>query len=327
MRVGQKGTALYMALLVIAIVSSLTVALLRMQNMEIRRTQMMVTSEQAYLYSQGIIAWAKGAIIKLKQNSQTQSKTKWPLILPPTALMGAEGKISGILQDAAGLININNLTTIRKMEPAQTQANAETASQNVQNQAGVTQQSVAEDTGNGEVETQLINLFAILGVQMSPEQQKTLLTAIKAWVSEKAKSTQILFDNFDNQYSKLNPPYRSPHLPMVGISELRTVAGMTDSAYNRILPFVVALPNNTTINTDAAPKEVLRASGKANNNSQPTTANTSLGTGSGSGYYLLRGDVFLEDQHFLVYSLLTLGIDITTNQPRVDILFISFGTL
>ncbi len=46
---------------------------------------------------------------------------------------------------------------------------------------------------------------------------------------------------------------------MASISELRLVRGFTEKAYQKILPFVVALPTHTDINVNTAPAEILAA--------------------------------------------------------------------
>jgi general secretion pathway protein K len=61
----------------------------------------------------------------------------------------------------------------------------------------------------------------------------------------------------DDYYSGLKHPYRTANQPMASISELRLVKGFTEKAYQKILPFVTALPTHTDINVNTAPMEIL----------------------------------------------------------------------
>ena len=113
---------------------------------------------------------------------------------------------------------------------------------------------------------------------------------------------------------------------MTSISELRLVSGMTPLIYNRISPYLVALPANTTLNIQTAPPVIVQASGQQSKNTQATGP-----TQVSSQYYLLRADVYLNDQHFVLYSLLTTNNTGSTttpspNTPPVTVLWQSFGT-
>src|SRR5437867_4115623 len=107
MRKNYQGTAIFMALLIVAIVSSLAIFLMRTQQIDIRRTQMMLTSEEAYLYAQGVTDWAITTLQTEIMNPK--ATTSWPLVLPPTPIANGQGKIAGTLFDAEGLFNLNNL--------------------------------------------------------------------------------------------------------------------------------------------------------------------------------------------------------------------------
>ena len=61
----------------------------------------------------------------------------------------------------------------------------------------------------------------------------------------------------DDTYMQLVPGYRAANRPMASASELRLVSGVTKEAYEKLAPFVVALPVHTDININTAPAEVL----------------------------------------------------------------------
>ncbi len=62
----------------------------------------------------------------------------------------------------------------------------------------------------------------------------------------------------DSFYLAQEPAHRVPNLPLTSISELLAM-GMDRASYDRLAPFVTALPPNTKLNICTAPGEVLDA--------------------------------------------------------------------
>lgn len=78
---------------------------------------------------------------------------------------------------------------------------------------------------------------------------KSLAAAIVDWVTFNPRN------NLDAAYKKAGYSYASPHQPMINISELRRVLGVTQAIYRRLLPYVTAIPNTRSmlnINTTSA---------------------------------------------------------------------------
>ncbi|MCU0935322.1 MAG: type II secretion system minor pseudopilin GspK, partial [Gammaproteobacteria bacterium] len=63
----------------------------------------------------------------------------------------------------------------------------------------------------------------------------------------------------DEAYLRATPARRAANGPMVSASELRLVAGVGAEAYERLAPYVVALPERTAVNLNTAPAAVLMA--------------------------------------------------------------------
>lgn len=135
----------------------------------------------------------------------------------------------------------------------------------------------------------------------------------------------------DSVYLGQTPPYRPPNLPVSSISELLALPGFGSDRYNRLAPYISALPPGTKVNICTASGVVLDAlSGKteystasstlANSRMQggcfPSLAefNTSLSTGdatrlapyigTGSNYFRLRTFITIGTARFSLYSLL-----------------------
>lgn len=63
----------------------------------------------------------------------------------------------------------------------------------------------------------------------------------------------------DDAYLGMSPPYRAANGPFVSPTELRLIAGITDKDYQKLLPYVAALPmGQTDINVNTASVPVLR---------------------------------------------------------------------
>lgn len=104
-----RGSALIMALLIVALVALISTALMLRQQIDIYRTTQMISSEQAYMYA---LNMQQQAIAFLTHQYATEQKshtpsTRWPQTLTPESIPG--GKVSAIIWDAQGRYNINNL--------------------------------------------------------------------------------------------------------------------------------------------------------------------------------------------------------------------------
>ena len=63
----------------------------------------------------------------------------------------------------------------------------------------------------------------------------------------------------DIEYLQLEIPYRAANQPLQSIEELRLIRGITPEIFEKLQPWVTALPQPTEINVNTASKEVLSA--------------------------------------------------------------------
>ncbi|OGT53595.1 MAG: hypothetical protein A3E84_03605 [Gammaproteobacteria bacterium RIFCSPHIGHO2_12_FULL_42_13] len=88
--------------------------------------------------------------------------------------------------------------------------------------------------------------------ELNAKMAMDLAKALSDWV------TPGLRDSFyDKYYLKLQPAYRAAHRSMLSVSELRLIKGMTPALYEKLLPYVTALPEKTAINVQLAAPQVL----------------------------------------------------------------------
>lgn len=115
---------------------------------------------------------------------------------------------------------------------------------------------------DGQATTEITNaLLAIEGV--NEEQVQRILGALQSWVAPQSSL------EYDEYYLSLSPSYRAAHQPMVSVSELRLLSGMTPEIYDVLRTQISAFPK-----------------------------------AGGAAFYLLTTTVELRDQLLTVYTLL-----------------------
>lgn len=224
----QSGVALITAMLVVALATVLATSLVSQVFMDTRRTQNILNNDQAYLYAVSAEKIAGNLLIEDQQKSKYDSVDEiWAVQAPPFPVDG--GQVTVSIEDLQGRFNLNNLSkTI--------------------NSAGYKQD---------------ISRFKQLLTAI--EVPTTLVDAVVDWLDADLETT-IPSGAEDDYYISLIPPYRAANTLMASVSELRLIKGFndkvseTETAYDRIVKFVCALPVVTPININTAPMEVLISS-------------------------------------------------------------------
>ncbi|MGN6519866.1 MAG: type II secretion system minor pseudopilin GspK [Dokdonella sp.] len=108
LRSRQRGVALLVALLVVALAVILVAALLDRGELALARTRNTLRSEQAEAYALGLETYAaQGLIAALGSNEPDTHASPWAQPLPPQEVPG--GVIRATMQDLGGCFNLNNL--------------------------------------------------------------------------------------------------------------------------------------------------------------------------------------------------------------------------
>lgn len=227
----QRGVALLIAIVVVAIAAMLSTGMIWNRELDIRRTANIIQGDQAMEYALGAEAWAEQILRRSYQAdpNSTNLTQDWAMQLPALPVQG--GTVTGHLQDLQGLFNLNNLAS----------------------------SNAAQSTA---ALAQLQRLLVALN--LDPE----LANAVSDWVNA---GSQPRFPGGakDEYYSRLDPPYLTGEQPMTSISELLLVKGVTPQVYAALVPYVSALPVQppgsppgtphaaTAINVNTAPAPVL----------------------------------------------------------------------
>lgn len=103
----QRGVALMVALLVVALATILVAALLDRGELALARTRNALRAQQAEAYAQGLDAYAASILLELANEGTDTNASPWATPLPPQTVPG--GSISAVMRDRNGCFNLNNL--------------------------------------------------------------------------------------------------------------------------------------------------------------------------------------------------------------------------
>jgi general secretion pathway protein K len=221
--VRQRGVALITAIVLVAIATVLAVHIGTRASLDLRRTSGLISLDQGWHVALGAEAWAIQVLRDDREDSQTDDLSEaWAQPLPPLPVDG--GEMRGALEDMQGRFNVNNL--------------------------------VVHDPTTNELKVN----------EVSIERFERLLT----FAGADPRWARILADWLDadtvpgfpegaedGTYLAQNPPYRAANGPVTTATEMLALPGMTLEEYERIRPYVAALPVGTTINVCTAAAPVL----------------------------------------------------------------------
>jgi general secretion pathway protein K len=216
----QYGVALLTAILVLALAAIAATSIAANHELSIRRTENIVFGSQTWSYLHGGEAWAKVILARDLDDDNEYDALSEAWATELPALPLPGGYISGKLSDEQGKININNLLNGENTDPT--------------------------------TRTRLERLFSLL------EQDPGIVQAIIDWIDPDVQALPPDGAE-DDYYIGLEQPYLTANQPMMHISELRLVKGMTQEAYESVSPYLTALPGNTAVNVNTAPAPVLAA--------------------------------------------------------------------
>ncbi|MGA9333157.1 MAG: type II secretion system minor pseudopilin GspK [Rudaea sp.] len=288
----QRGVALIVALLVVALATVLIAGLLDRGELTAARTRNQLRVEQARAYALGLEAYAAKVLGRDQANGGGVDATDdiWALPLPPTPVPG--GEITATMSDLNGRFNLNNLDPV--------------------------------DNAN-----QVLWLAKFRKLLRALKLDPTLADNVVAWMSTESSSDSA--NAGDGYYLGQAVPYRAAHREFMHVSELRLVKGVDGEVYAALAPYVSALPVGTTINLNTASVPVLMTLTQAMTEAeaQPIwqqghadfssiTAAISAQPALGgldaiecsacysvqSSYFLARGEITLDGLPFTFYSLI-----------------------
>ncbi len=217
----QRGIALITAVLIVAIVATVSAHLSLGQQVWVRQAQNLNDRAQADTVAKAAFIWAMLILNEdAKKGPTTDNLTEdWARPLPPLPVEG--GAIQGRIVDAQGLFNLNNLVR------------------------------------DGAPSTPDIGVFQRLlrNLGLDPN----LSGAVIDWIDANSQTGAAGAE--DSEYLTLQPPYRAANQLIASVEELRLIRGFDAAAVDKLRPLVTALPTTkpTAININTAPAPVVSA--------------------------------------------------------------------
>lgn len=219
----SRGVALLTALVLVAIAAVLAAAIGYRSALSARRAIGTFTAAQGLEYATGAEAIAAYALKQDALNTAHKDDSldeDWAQPYGPTELDSGV-TLEAYLEDMQGRFNINTLVT---------------------------------DTGVADTAAQKVfgRLLELTGLESKWN------AMLVDWLD--ADVTVTLPDGAeDSSYAGLLPPYRTPNKRITSITELMALPGFGRERFEKLKPYIAALPGKTTINVCTAPGLVLDA--------------------------------------------------------------------
>ena len=224
----QRGVALITVLLVVAIVTVVSAAMVARQQLSIRATSNQLQARQAWHYALGGEALAQAILARdlrsaagadpgASGEAAAVDHLLEPWAQPLPAFEIDQGEILVRIEDMAGRFNLNDLLRDQQPNPAAVE--------------------------------QFRRL--LLRLQISAPIRSACSTGSTPTSSPVASWAP------NNAYLSLDPPYRSAGRRLHDLSELRLLLDMREEDFQRLAPYVAVLPSGVPLNVNTASAMVL----------------------------------------------------------------------
>jgi general secretion pathway protein K len=216
----QRGVALIMAVLIVALATILAVNVTFRGMMDQRRSSNLFALDQGFEVALGAEAWAADILRQDAQDSQTDHFGEtWAKSMAALPIDEGVGTVEGRLEDMQGRFNLNNL-------------------------------AFADGTTNEKAVKQLERILTMLDIE------PTWAAAMADWVDA---DVQPGFPDGaeDTVYLGLDPPHLAANMPITRASELMALPEFGAERFRRLQPYVTALPVGTKLNVCTASGIVL----------------------------------------------------------------------
>ena len=231
----QRGVALIMALMITALVAALAVEMAWRFDLDLAKTSGRWQHIQAEKYLEGMEALAEYALWldydDDRDNNEIQDDLSEPWAEPLAAVPTDHGQITGKISDAQGKFNINllaeNIWRASNTNPADNYTEHQKRFIRLLQTINLSQEENPEE----------------FPVYLDQFEATNIVEALIDWMDFNADFDDVTGNGGaeDSYYSQLTPPISIANKPMISITELRVIRGVTPILYQRLLPFVVAL--------------------------------------------------------------------------------------
>lgn len=216
----QRGVALIMAVLIVALATILAVNVTFRGMMDQRRSSNLFALDQGFAVALGAEAWAADILRQDAQDSQTDHLGEaWAQSLAALPIDEGVGTVEGRLEDMQGRFNLNNLV-------------------------------FADGTTNAKAVAQFERILSLLEIEPK------WASIIADWIDADAQPN-FPDGAEDSVYLGLDPPHLAANMPITRASELMALPAFDAESFRRLQPYVTALPVGTKLNVCTASGIVL----------------------------------------------------------------------
>jgi general secretion pathway protein K len=213
----QRGVAVVMAVLVVALATSAATYILWQQSLWVRQVENLTARAQADAIARAAASWA-ATILAEDDPAIDHLGENWARRMPP--FPAEQAQVAGAMLDEQAKFNVNNLAR-----------------------------------EGGAAPHDFVAFQRLLGGLGLPAE---LAEAVVDWLDPDGEVMQPNGAE-DPYYLALDPPYRTAGRRVVDLAELARVKGFDAAILARLAPFVTALPEETPVNVNTAPVQVLQA--------------------------------------------------------------------
>lgn len=215
----QKGVALLTILVMVALATILAATILKHQTYTAEQTAYMLRQNQSTLYAQSAELFLSELLLQDEKNAGEVDHLQETWAMPLPAFPVEDGYVLGQLFDESGKFNLNNLV---------------------------------KDDGTVDEVSQRFFKKLLLKVGLAPD----LVEAVIDWQDPDNEVVGAMGAESDF-YEGLSPPYTAANRKFFSIDELKQVRGFSGENFDKISPYVSALPVKTQININTSPAVVL----------------------------------------------------------------------
>ena len=222
----QRGVALIMVLIIVALVTIIATQLITERNLHARRTSNIILADNAWQFALGAETLAGIALVKSLKNEDTVNLSQaWAsegIVFPIDG-----GSLSAEMKDLRSCFNLNGLLVGTNQNESEEQSPPEESN---------------EILPGEKVFAELIKLFEF-DAEITPE---ALAARLRDWIDDDQKPSGFE-GREDYEYSGYTQPYRTGDSLLGSSTELSTVSGFRPDMVARLLPYVCFIPGITEL--------------------------------------------------------------------------------
>ena len=222
-RQGNRGTAVIMAILTVALVATLAASVVREYGANVMSLTGRHDQNQSRWLARGAVDWARNVLANDARTSATDHTGEaWATKVPATPV--DNGEVSGEVEDLSGRFDLNS----------------------------VVRNGAADSTNLASY----IRLLKLSGID--DDKASDLANALVAWIV-RANPDGIRASLSSTSPASLGLPQRPPQTPLVDVDELQLIEGYDKEVLVNLRGFVSAFPAPSTLNLNTVSAEVLAA--------------------------------------------------------------------